>query len=202
VNRQLLKLVAIVGPTCTGKSELSLTVARMFKGEIINGDSMQVYRHFNIGTAKPDVNVREEIPHYLIDIIDPTDRFNAALFKKMADDAIYEVHSRGALPILVGGTGLYFRTLIYGLFRAEGDEKMRRELEKVYSNNPQGLFEELKMLDPEYAAKISPRDKIRVVRAMEVFRTTGVKMSQWWKIHGFKEKCYDTLIVGLTADRG
>ncbi|MCX8022695.1 MAG: tRNA (adenosine(37)-N6)-dimethylallyltransferase MiaA [Syntrophorhabdaceae bacterium] len=201
MSKGLLKILAVVGPTCSGKSELSMLLAKRLGGEIVNADSMQVYKYFDIGTAKPDTHAKKEIPHHLIDVVEPDQEFNAAIFKGMADSTIEEIHSRGLIPIVVGGTGLYFRTLVYGLFSAPGDINLRRELEERYREEPFGLYRELKRVDPEYATKISPNDRIRVVRALEVFMTTGSGMSVWERSHGFKERQYNAFAIGLTADR-
>jgi tRNA dimethylallyltransferase len=194
-------VIAIVGPTCTGKSTLSLELAEMFGGELINADSMQVYRHFDIGTAKPDAASLKKRRHHLIDIVDAHEEFNAAIFRQKADEAITEIRARGNLPILVGGTGLYLRALAYGLFSAPTDKAMREELRKAYDEDPDLFYEELKRVDHEYAMRISFRDKVRAVRAMEVFRLTGKPMSELERTQGFGEPRYDMLKIGLTRAR-
>jgi len=195
------KIIAVVGPTCTGKSDLSLCIAKEFNGEIINADSMQVYKHFNIGTAKPDMEARKGIPHHLIDIVEPYEEFNAALFKERADACISDIYSRGNVAITVGGTGLYLRALVYGLFIAPKDGGLREVLQKEYDEEPLEFYEKLKEIDREYALKISFRDKLRVVRAMEIFKSTGLSMSEWGHIHGFKESHYEVLKLGLKKER-
>ena len=195
------KVVSISGPTCTGKSSLSLRLADKFRGEIINCDSMQVYRHFDIGTAKPDSTMRKTIPHHLVDIVEPHEEFHAARFKEMADHAIEDVLSRGLLPILVGGTGLYLRALIYGLFKAEKDSEIRERLQKEYAQDPLAFYERLREIDRDYAMRISFKDRIRVVRAMEIFLVTGKKVTDLEKDHGFKHPVYDILRIGLRKDR-
>jgi tRNA dimethylallyltransferase len=195
------KIMAIVGPTCTGKSDLSIYLAKIFNGEIVNADSMQVYKHFDIGTAKPDMEARKGIPHHLIDVAEPYEEFNAALFKEKADACISDIYSRGKIPIIVGGTGLYLRALMYGLFIAPKDEDLRETLQKEYAENPLKFYEKLKEIDREYALKISFRDKLRAVRAMEIFKSTGVPMSEWGRIHGFKESSYKVLKLGLKREK-
>ncbi|HEY3277843.1 MAG TPA: tRNA (adenosine(37)-N6)-dimethylallyltransferase MiaA [Syntrophorhabdaceae bacterium] len=195
------KILAVVGPTCTGKSALALTLAAQFDAEIINADSMQVYRHFTIGTAKPDTVVLGAIPHHLIDIAEAEEDFNAALFVEKADRAISEITARGKLPILVGGTGLYLRALTYGLFKAPSDTAIREELRDEYDRDPLGFYERLKEIDYAYAMRISFKDRVRAVRAMEVFRLTGSPMSELEKEHGFREARYDMLKIGLTGER-
>jgi tRNA dimethylallyltransferase len=195
------RVIAVVGPTCTGKSELALNLASRYNGEIVNADSMQVYRHFNIGTAKPDADALNRVPHHLIDIVEPGDEFNAALFKEKADEAIDAIWARGRTPIFVGGTGLYVRALVYGLFKAPTEGVLRDELKRAYEEDPQGFFEELKEIDRAYAMRINSRDKVRSVRAMEVYRLTGKTMSDLEKEQGFGEALYNIMKIGLERKR-
>ncbi|MCX7965411.1 MAG: tRNA (adenosine(37)-N6)-dimethylallyltransferase MiaA [Syntrophorhabdaceae bacterium] len=200
-DNEKLKIIVIGGPTCTGKSDLGLYIAEMFNGEIVNADSMQVYRYFNIGTAKPSIDVRNRILHHMIDIVNPDEEFNAAMFKDGADRVIREIHSRGHIPVVVGGTGLYLRVLLHGIFKVPTDKKLRASLQEQYTRDPEGTYKELKRLDPVYASKVSKKDKIRIVRALEIYRLTGKNMSGWEKEHGFKEEEYLSLKIGLTKDR-
>lgn len=193
--------MVVVGPTCTGKSDLALVLAMEFNGEIVNADSMQVYQGFNIGTAKPDREMRQRVPHHLIDIIPPEGEFNAALFKKLADKAIADIISRRKVPVVVGGTGLYVKALIYNLFKISRDDVLRRRLQEEYIRDPMTSYERLKIIDPEYARKISHRDRVRVVRALEVFALTKTTMSEWEQRHGFRGAGYKVLKIGLTGDR-
>lgn len=195
------KLIAILGPTCTGKSECALWLARQTGGEIINADSMQVYRQFNIGSAKPDSTVQKEITHHLIDIVDPEGEFNGALFKEAADRAIHQILSRGKTAIVVGGTGLYLRILFHGIFTVPQDALARRELKLRYQQDPSHVYDELKRIDPAYASKISPNDRIRVIRALEVHYASGIPMSQWHERHGFREQRYRVRKIGLKRER-
>jgi len=195
------KIIAVIGPTCTGKSALSVDLAKTFHGEIVNGDSMQVYRHFNIGTAKPDLSARDAVPHHLIDIVDPSGDFQAAMFKESADRAIGEIWSRDRVPVIVGGTGLYMKALIYGLFNAPRDSLLRERLHGEYNDDPSGFYEKVKEIDPEYAMRISHRDRIRLVRAMEVYTLTGMTVTSLEKGHGFREPRYSALKIGLQKDR-
>jgi tRNA dimethylallyltransferase len=196
------KLVAVIGPTCTGKSDLSILLAKEFGGSIINADSMQVYKHFDIGTAKPDSATRSGIRHYLVDAVEPSEEFNAGLFTEKAGYCIEKVWSEGRVPILVGGTGLYLRALVYGLFAAPKDSDLRETLQVRYTEDPLKFYEDLKLVDPDYALKISFRDKVRAVRAMEVYEVTGKPISELGRAHGFKESRYDVLKVGLKKERG
>jgi tRNA dimethylallyltransferase len=194
-------ILIIAGPTCTGKSALAVDLALEFGGEIVNADSMQVYRYFNVGTAKPGADLTEKVPHHLIDIVEPEEEFNASIFKEKADYAIGEIRSRGKVPIIVGGTGLYLRVLLHGLFKVPSDPRLREELKASYRHNPLGLFETLKEIDPEYSMKISHKDKVRVVRAMEVYRLTGTVMSRWESAHGFADARYHVLKIALRKPR-
>ncbi|MBA4389427.1 MAG: tRNA (adenosine(37)-N6)-dimethylallyltransferase MiaA [Syntrophus sp. (in: bacteria)] len=195
------KVISVTGPTCTGKSSLSVSLAEEFNGEIINCDSMQVYKYFDIGTAKPDRAMRNKIPHHLVGIIEPHEEFNAARFQEMADTAIEDILKRGKRPILVGGTGLYLRALIYGLFDAPKDMSLRAKLQDEYSEGPLQFYEKFKEIDLEYAMRISFKDKLRMVRAMEIFLLTGKRVSDLEKDHGFKEPRYDILKIGLKNER-
>lgn len=196
-----IKLIAIVGPTCTGKSDLAVRIAGRFGGEIVNGDSMQVYRLFNIGTAKPAAGALKTVPHHLIDIVGPEEEFNAALFKELADRAIADINARGRVPIVAGGTGLYLRALFYGLFTAYKDESLRRSLSDEYTRDPVAFYDRLKEIDPEYSLRISYRDRIRVVRAMEIYLLGGKRVSDLEKEHGFRRTRYDICKIGLTKGR-
>lgn len=195
------KVISVTGPTCTGKSALSILLAERFDGEIINCDSMQVYKYFDIGTAKPDTDTRKKVPHHLIDVVEPQEEFNAARFKEMADQAIDTICAHRKTPILVGGTGLYLRALIYGLFKADKDAELREKLQEEYSEGPLKFYERLKETDHDYAMRISFKDKIRVVRAMEIFLLTGRTVSQLEKDHGFREPRYDILKIGLKKEK-
>jgi len=196
------RIIVIVGPTCTGKSDLALGLAREFRGEIVNADSMQVYRYFNIGTAKQDVDSRCVVPHHLIDIAEPYEDFNAAIFKELADQSIESIWSRGCIPIVVGGTGLYVRALLYDLFKVRTDKALRKRLNDQYDADPLAFYERVKKVDSEYGLKVSFRDKRRMVRAMEVFQLTGFSMTEWSKKHGFRNPRYEALKIGLRKPRG
>jgi tRNA dimethylallyltransferase len=195
------KVLAVLGPTCTGKSECALWLAREVQGELVNADSMQVYRLFDIGTAKPDAEARNAVAHHVLDIAEPDQEFNAALFREAADGAISTIWSKAKVPIVVGGTGLYLRILFHGLFEVQKEAGSRQDLTRAYQQDPLAMYEELKKIDPEYARRISHRDRVRVVRAIEVFHASGVIMSEWHRRHGFKERRYDTCKIGLRRER-
>jgi tRNA dimethylallyltransferase len=168
-------LVAVLGPTATGKSALGIAIAERYDGEIINCDSTAVYRGFDIGTDKVPLRERRGIPHHLIDIADPTDEYTAAQFARDAAAAVADIHARGKLPVLVGGTGFYYRALTRGLFPGPGkDAALRARLEAVAARKGvEKLHRMLSKIDPESALRIQPRDLKRLVRALEVYFQTG-----------------------------
>ena len=169
------RVLAVLGPTASGKSALGLSLAERHGGEIINCDSTAVYRGFDIGTDKLAVELRRGIPHHLIDIADPTDVYTAAQYGRDAAAAIRDIHARGKLPIVVGGTGFYYRALTRGLFPGPGaDEQLRERLNRVAdARGPQRLHRLLQRVDPESARRILLRDRKRIIRAIEVYYATG-----------------------------
>jgi tRNA dimethylallyltransferase len=168
-------ILAVLGPTASGKSALGLALAERYGGEIINCDSTAVYRGFDIGTDKVPLSDRRGIPHHLIDIADPAEVYTAAQYARDASALIREIHTRGSIPILVGGTGFYYRALTRGLFPGPGaDSALRARLDKVADRRgPERLHRMLRRIDPESGQRIMPRDRKRLVRALEVFLTTG-----------------------------
>jgi len=174
------RLVAIVGPTATGKSALGIALARRFDGEIVSCDSTAVYRGFDIGTDKVPQASRGGIPHHMIDVAEPTEEYSAARYAREASAAIRNITARGKLPILVGGTGFYYRALTRGLFEGPGrDEPLRRRLERVAERKgPERLHRWLARIDPPSAERIQPRDVKRVVRALEVWLLTGRPLTE------------------------
>lgn len=197
------KLIFIVGPTASGKTELALKLAKKIKGEIISADSMQVYKGMDILTAKPSQILRKKIPHYLIDIISPQKDFSAADFKKRALKAIKKIHLKKKIPIIVGGTGLYVRVLVDGLFEApQADLKMRRRLEKLaLDRGTSYLYNELLKVDPAAASKIHPNDLRRIIRALEVYQKTNQPITKLQsKTKGLRDK-YQIKIFGLDIPR-
>ncbi len=168
-------VLAVLGPTASGKSALGLALARRYHGEVISCDSTAVYRGFDIGTDKLSLDARRGIPHHLIDVADPTDVYTAARFARDAARVIREIHERGRLPVLVGGTGFYYRALTRGLFPGPGaDEGLRRRLNRVANlRGVERLHRMLQRADPESAVRIMPRDRKRIVRALEVYLATG-----------------------------
>lgn len=176
------KIAVITGPTATGKTALGIALARSLGGEIVSGDSMQLYRGMDIGTAKPTPDELAAAPHHLIDVADPSEEWSVSRYVEAADEAISGILSRGRLPIVVGGTGLYIDSLVRGVQfseRSEADELCRAELEGRYDEiGGEAMLTELGQLDPERAAKLHPADKKRIVRAMEVYLLTGETITE------------------------
>ena len=195
------KLVAIIGPTGIGKTKLAIRLALRFNGEIINADSRQIYRHMDIGTAKPTGEELATIRHHLVDIIEPNKEFSLAEYRRLADDAINDIQTQGKLPFLVGGSGLYVWAILEGWVvpKVAPDTLFRRELEKK-AEMGQGaeLFQELIKLDPAAAEKIDPRNVRRVIRAIEVNKFSKTPFSTLQKK---QMPPFQSLIIGLTADR-
>ncbi|WP_203648651.1 tRNA (adenosine(37)-N6)-dimethylallyltransferase MiaA [Secundilactobacillus yichangensis] len=197
------KVLAIIGPTAVGKTALSLELAKKFHGEIISGDSMQVYRGLDIGTAKIMPAERQNIPHYLIDIRNVDQRYSVADFVRESQRLIDEITARGGLPMIVGGTGFYLKALLYNMQLGgdhfEQSEKVRKkwhDYAKVHGQ--QALWEHLKQVDPDAAEKIPVTNERRVVRALEVYERTGKLFS---KQQTSLQPRYDAFIVGLNTDR-
>jgi len=199
------KILFIVGPTAVGKSSLAVDLAHKFSGEIISCDSRQIYRSFDIGTDKPPVSIRQAIPHHLIDVVGPEETFSAADFARLALEKINEIIDRGNLPLVVGGTGLYHRALVEGLFPGPGrDENLRARLKEEAENNGlESLYNKLRLIDPSYAEKISPTDSIRIIRALEIFYLTGLPISEHFSrtASPLRDKGFIIFQIGLKLDR-
>ena len=170
------KVIVICGPTASGKTALSIELAKKINGEIISSDSMQIYKDMNIGTAKPTQEEMQGIQHYLLDFVEPNQRYSVAEYKKDAENAIEKILSKGKIPIVVGGTGLYVDSLIYGIEYQEIklDEEYRKELEKrVEAEGLEELYNEAQKIDPQSIEKISRNDKKRILRILEIYKATG-----------------------------
>ncbi len=169
------RIIVLSGPTASGKSDLAMALARAFPVEIVNADSMQVYRFLDIGTAKPSPDERAEVPHHLIDVADPDEPYNAGRYVADADRAISGIVSRGKAPLVVGGTGMYIRALLRGLDPAPADPAVRAELARRWEEEGGGaLHAELARVDPDTAARVHPSDRLRVVRALEIAKVAGI----------------------------
>ncbi len=200
------KVVVIVGPTASGKTALSIELAKRINGEIISSDSMQIYKDMDIGTAKVTKEEAEGIKHYLVDCVSPDERYTVSDFKKDAEKAIEEILAKGKTPIVVGGTGLYVNSLIYGIEYQDMnfDENYRNELmEKAESENGlKEIWEEANRIDPEAMKKISPNDKKRIVRVLEIFKATGKTKTEQEIISRQNGVKYDYKVFGITMERG
>jgi tRNA dimethylallyltransferase len=197
------KVAVIIGPTASGKTDLSIFIAKQLNGEIISGDSMQIYRGLDIGTAKVTEKEMSGVPHHLIDIKNVDESFSAAEFQQLARGKIMDINARGKLPIICGGTGLYIQSVLYDYqFAQDGkDETIRKELGKEAENiGAEAIHEKLRGVDPVSADSIHPNNVRRTIRALEVFYTTGRPASEQQSTKKPDEK-YDSAIVGLTMDR-
>jgi len=197
------KIVIICGPTGVGKTRFAIDLALKFGAEIIGADSVQIYRHMDIGSAKPTAEERAAVPHHLVGCIDPARSFSAADYAAMAQEVLQGVYHRGVLPVVVGGTGLYIKALVYGLFEAPAeDEALRRRLRlEADQTGAPALHHRLAQLDPWAAGRIHPNDAFRITRALEVLETTGRSISAHRQAHGFKEPLVDVLSIGLSLPR-
>lgn len=197
------KIVIILGPTASGKTDLAVRLAETLGGEIVNADSMQVYRGMDIGTAKPSPELRRRVPHHLIDIADPDMNFSASDFRREAARAIDDITGRGKRVFIVGGTGLYIRALSQGLVDApSGAGEVRLELEeRTRREGNEAMLRELADVDPLTAARLHRNDRVRIIRALEVYKLTGIPVSQQRSDHGFREDHYSALKIGLMVER-
>ncbi|MDT3498338.1 tRNA (adenosine(37)-N6)-dimethylallyltransferase MiaA [Bacillus toyonensis] len=197
------KVAVIIGPTAVGKTKLSIDLAKALNGEIISGDSMQIYRTMDIGTAKVTKEEMDGIPHYMVDIKDPEDSFSVAEFQERVRKHIREITERGKLPIIVGGTGLYIQSVLfdYQFTDGAGDAIYREQMEKLaQEHGVEYVHEKLQEVDSESAERIHANNVRRVIRALEIFHTTGEKMSDQLEKQE-NELLYDVSLIGLTMDR-
>jgi tRNA dimethylallyltransferase len=197
------QLVIITGPTATGKTALAIELAKQYEAEIVSADSRQVYRYLDIGTAKPTPAQLEAVPHHLLDVVNPDEQFDSARFRTLALAAIADIHQRGKRVLVVGGTGLYLRALTRGLFTGPpADPTLRTRLQAQEVSEGKGfLHHQLRKVDPEVANRLHPNDAVRLIRALEVFLLTGKPMSHWQREHGFRDRPFATLMVGLVCER-
>ena len=197
-------LIVITGPTASGKTALSVRLAKEIGAEIVNADSMQIYKYMDIGTAKPTVDEREGVPHHLIDIVNPDELFSVARYCECAKEAIDDIHSRGKIAVMVGGTGLYVDSLVNNIqfSETEPDEEYRKSLEDDAEKlGNEYIYEKLKTIDPQSAAKIAVQDTKRIIRALEVYHVTG-KTITW---HNEQSRSvpspYNTTMFAISMDR-
>ena len=197
-------MIILTGPTAVGKTDLSIQLAKAINGEIISADSMQVYRHMDIGSAKVTPEEMDGVPHHLIDVLEPEEEFNVVVFQKLAKEALTGIYERGHIPIIVGGTGFYIQALLYDIDFTEndGDTAIRRELEKLAQTQGAGcLHQMLHEIDPESAAAIHQNNVKRVIRAIEFYRQTGKKISLHNEQEREKQSPYQFLYYVLDTDR-
>lgn len=196
------RVVAVGGPTASGKTALSVALARAFDGEIINADSMQIYKNLDVGTAKPSAEERQGIPHYLLDFLPPETPYSVADFTAAADPLIRDITARGRLPLVVGGTGLYITSLLSGMAFApeKTDPAIRARLQaRADTEGGEALYAELQRVDPDYAAQVHPNNLPRVIRALELFEATGRRMSDQRREARPAEAPYHALCLCLTC---
>lgn len=192
------KIIVICGPTASGKTGLSLVLAEKFNGEIISADSMQVYKHLDIGTAKATKEEQAVAKHHLVDFLEPDEPYNVEIFTRLAKEMIEEITSRGKLPIITGGTGLYIESLVNGITFTDHpeDKSVRIKLEEALEEHgKEWLYQQLADVDPEYAVGVHPNNTVRVIRALEIYHTTGVTMTQQIAQSKPAEKPYDVLFL-------
>ena len=198
------KVIVICGPTASGKTALSIELAKQIDGEIISCDSMQIYKDMNIGTAKPDEEEKQGIKHYLMDFVSPDERYSVADFKRDATRAIKEILNKGKMPIIVGGTGLYVDSMIYGIEYNEidVDEKYRKQLEeRINKEGLEILYQEAKKIDPIAIEKISHNDKKRIMRILEIYKATGKTKTEQEKESRKNEVEFDYKVFAINMDR-
>lgn len=197
-----IPVVAVVGPTASGKSDLAVEICRRFGGEVVSADSMQIYKGMDIATAKPTEEEKQNIPHHMMDFLDNTEDYSVALYQQAAAECIAEIYSRGLLPVVCGGTGLYVDTLLNNVKLSEDsyDEELRVSLlKRAEDEGADRLLEEVRAFDPEYAEKLHPNNVKRIVRALEVYKTTGTTMTEQNKLSK-QTSPYDVCFIGLDAE--
>jgi tRNA dimethylallyltransferase len=197
------KLLVVVGPTASGKTDLAVRLCETLGGEIITADSVQVYRYFDCGTGKPTPAERARAVHHFVDVLDPLETMDAADWAERAESTLREVRARGRVPIVCGGSFLWVRALVLGLAHAPGAsvEVRARHRALVEAEGLAALHAELAMRDPASATRLNPNDFVRVSRALEVLELTGVTMSQWQAEHGFRTKKHDYELIGVYRER-
>jgi tRNA dimethylallyltransferase len=197
------KIIIVCGPTGIGKTAVAIELARHFKGQIVGADSMQIYKYMDIGTAKPTAREQARAVHHMIDIVAPDEPFDAARYAKRARQIITRLCEKDILPFVVGGTGLYIKALLYGLFNDDvSDPHIRGKLKaEAKTHGIEYLHRRLRRLDPETANRLHPHDTYRILRALEVVLTSGQAISQHYREHAFAERAFEALKIGLKMKR-
>jgi tRNA dimethylallyltransferase len=197
------KIIVVCGPTAVGKTSAAIDFAGIFNGEIISADSRQIYRYMNIGTAKPTPEQLAEIPHHIVDFIDPDQHFDARQFARTAHDIILKLIGKNQVPFIVGGTGLYIKALLNGLFEDNFSDSFVRGRLGIEADEygKKALYERLLKIDPSTANRLHPNDVYRIIRALEVFEISGKPISAWHQEHQFSDTRYCVLKLGIYLDR-
>jgi tRNA dimethylallyltransferase len=197
------KIIVICGPTGIGKTAVGIELAGKFGGEIISADSMQIYRQMDIGTAKPTPAEQAQIAHHMIDIVAPDEDYDAVQFSKQAGEQIAEIANRDLIPFVVGGTGLYIKALLHGLFQTEPvDPKIRNRLkQELAQGGSRCLYGRLEKIDPNTAGRLHPNDSYRIIRALETIESSGKTISEHHQNHGFQNERFNAFKIGLRIDR-
>lgn len=197
-----IKIIAVVGPTASGKTSLAVNLAKKFDGEVISADSMQIYKGMDIATAKPDEEEMSGIPHHLISIISPDEEFSVSRFCELAGKSVKDIVSRGKVPVLAGGTGLYVDNFLGNTTFLENtkNDEIRKELnDRVKTEGTESLYSELKEKDPSAAEKIHPNNAVKIIRALEIFYSSGKTLTNQNELSHLNESPYESLIIGLNA---
>lgn len=190
------RILVVCGLTASGKTDLAVDLALRVGGEIVGADSRQVYRHMDVGTAKPSAQAQRQVRHHLVDVVNPDEPFDVADWRALALAAMADIGSRGRVAIVCGGTGLYLRSLLRGLFAGPpADAELRRSLEAEEAQRPGTLHVRLAGVDPVSAARIHPNDTLRIVRALEVYERSGEPLSAWHERHRLAEQLFDALVI-------
>ena len=197
------RVIVICGPTAAGKTAAGIELSRAIGGEIVSADSMQVYRYMDIGTAKPSPAEQAEVRHHLIDIVDPDESFDAAAYAALGRHAVTEITRRGKTPVVVGGTGLYIKALLSGLFRSDARDPVIRDRlrAELQARGSAAMHARLARCDPQTAARLHPNDAVRILRAIEVFEATGRPISALQQEHRFTDTPFRALCIGLFIER-
>ena len=196
-------LVVLLGPTAIGKSRVAIEVAKTMKTEVLTADSRQVYRGMDIGTDKPTIAERQGVPHRLIDLVDPDQPFNVGDYRRHAEQEIDRLHQQGTIPLVSGGTGLYIRALLRGLWSGpSADWTFRNRLDQeAKAEGKDYLYKKLSKIDPVLAERLHPHDHVKIQRGLEVYHLLGTPLSQVHHHHGFQEAPYRSVVIGLTMER-
>lgn len=197
-----IKIIAVVGPTASGKTSLAVNLAKRFDGEVISADSMQIYKGMDIATAKPDEKEMSGVPHHLISIISPDEEFSVSRFCDLAGEAVRDIVSRGKVPVLAGGTGLYVDNFLGNTTFLENtkSDEIRKELsDRAEKEGTESLYNELKEKDPSAAEKIHPNNALKIIRALEIFYSSGKTLTHQNELSHLNESPYESLIIGLNA---